>query len=107
MIRFESFCDFSQVFSGFLPFSDVLEMKQLINYDNNQQINRTSRHDIRLDLLYNILLSYALKRRMKSDRYSIFWMGVKKIQDEYIGRNTHIFAITTKMWLLNACDKVM
>lgn len=107
MIQFESFCDFSQVFSGFLPFSDVLEMKQLINYDNNQQINRTSRHDIRLDLLYNILLSYALKRRMKSDRYSIFWMGVKKIQDEYIGRNTHIFAITTKMWLLNACDKVM
>lgn len=82
-------------------------MKQRINYDNNQQINRTSRRDIRLDLLYNILLSYALKRRMKSDRYSIFWMGVKKIQDEYIGRNTHIFAITTKMWLLNACDKVM
>lgn len=82
-------------------------MKQRINYDNNQQINRTSRRDIRLDLLYNILLSCALKRRMKSDRYSIFWMGVKKIQDEYIGRYTHIFAITTKMWLLNACDKVM
>lgn len=82
-------------------------MKQRINYDNNQQINRISRHDIRLDLLCNILLSCALKRRMKSERYSIFWMGVKKIQDEYIGRNTHIFAITTKMWLLNACDKVM
>lgn len=25
MIQFDGFCDFSQAFSGFLPFSDILE----------------------------------------------------------------------------------